>query len=241
MRGRDYKRTPQRNAHTRRLLPAWFWMLVGFIPPAIVAILIYLDKIDVRRVDPYTGSGRLQAGTDPVPGRGRVKVSAGKNKAKQKSGVLVSRKLDTEIKFIYDRELKKDVVPSTDFSARGKKPAAEKRVRPDRTVRGAGKKSGKNTHAATDRRRKPAVPDKRKRPRFSRSYLQAGAFNHLSQAQTHKKRLAKLGVHASILTVRNKGGRLYRVRLGPFTDAETYKKNLRILKKNNIKAFRTNK
>ncbi len=213
-------------------------MLVGFIPPAIVAILIYLDKIDVRRVDPYTGSGRLQAGSVPGKNRGLDRNTSTQTAARKKGDVLVSKKLDTEIKFIYEKELKKDVVPSTDFSARRKKPRVTRRVK--EAVKQAGKASGKNKKAGTNRQAAVAA-SKKKRTRFSRSYLQAGAFNHLSQAKTHKKRLAKLGVQASILTVRNKGGHLYRVRLGPFVDAETYKRNLRILQKNKIKAFRTNK
>ena len=214
-------------------------MLVGFIPPAIVAILIYLDKIDVRRVDPYTGSGRLQTGSVPAKNRGLDRTAGTPTSARKKGDVLVSKKLDTEIKFIYEKELKKDVVPSTDFSVRKKKPSVTRRVKKT-TGKQAGKASGKNKKAGTNKQAAVAA-GKKKRTRFSRSYLQAGAFNHLSQAKTHKKRLAKLGVQASILTVRNQGGHLYRVRLGPFVDAETYKKNLRILQKHKIKAFRTNK
>jgi len=260
MQGRDYKRTPRRKPQPRqRLLPAWFWMLVGFVPPTIVAILIYLDKLDVRSQNPHSGSAQLQATV-----KKKVKQpSTSKNDGTHK--VLVSKKPDNSINFIYKKELKSDVVLSSDFShpEKSKSKPRDKIQKNNKTktkqqkirqakisqlkkvkskVRKNNVKAKKDTTENKKKNKSAKAKTKHKnRRRFTKSYLQAGAFNKMSQAQTHRKRLARLGVKASVLTVNNKGKSLYRIRIGPFTNSVAYKKNLHILTKNKIKAFRTNK
>ena len=87
----------------------------------------------------------------------------------------------------------------------------------------------------------PAVPADRTRqlkpqtPAFQPQILQAGSFPNENDAENLKAKLALLGVEASIqsATIKDKGV-WYRVRLGPYKNAEEMNKARGFLKQNGV-------
>lgn len=67
-------------------------------------------------------------------------------------------------------------------------------------------------------------------------YLQAGAFREIVDADAAKGRLALLGVAATVTERRADTGTLYRVRIGPFKDAESMQKVRKRLYDNGVDA-----
>lgn len=67
-------------------------------------------------------------------------------------------------------------------------------------------------------------------------YLQAGAFREQTDAENTKGRLAMMGLAASIVERRSELGTLYRVRIGPFTEAEAMNRARTRLSDNGVDA-----
>lgn len=67
--------------------------------------------------------------------------------------------------------------------------------------------------------------------------LQVGAFKELSKADAMKARLAFIGVESNIQVIHSKGQKMYRVRVGPSTDAEKINHIKQQLKAQNISTF----
>jgi cell division protein FtsN len=68
----------------------------------------------------------------------------------------------------------------------------------------------------------------------NRYLLQAGSFKLKKQAESHKAKLALLGVISHIEKVKINGDLWYRVRVGPFKSYKEIRVNLKRLRKNNI-------
>ncbi|MGB9093879.1 MAG: SPOR domain-containing protein, partial [Gallionella sp.] len=94
----------------------------------------------------------------------------------------------------------------------------------------------------TDKQKTPPVapadqarPVKPQAPAFQPQILQAGSFPNANDAENLKAKLALLGVEASIqsATIKDKGV-WYRVRLGPYKNADEMNKARGFLKQNGV-------
>ncbi len=68
------------------------------------------------------------------------------------------------------------------------------------------------------------------------SYLQAGAFKSVDDAQNTKGRLALLGFEAAVSSADKDGATVYRVRLGPYNRAEDMDRVRQRLSENGVEA-----
>lgn len=75
-------------------------------------------------------------------------------------------------------------------------------------------------------------------PQSSSLYqLQVGAFKALEKADAMKARLAFMGVESNIQVIQTNGQKMYRVRVGPSTDAQKIEQIRAQLKSQNINTF----
>lgn len=85
---------------------------------------------------------------------------------------------------------------------------------------------------------KPDVFEAKTVTRKSYYTIQVGAFKSYSNAQNYSKKFGKLGYPSEILSTMQKSGKLFRVRVGNFTDKSRAQKEMKKLEKMEKKKFR---
>ena len=212
------------------------WLLISMLVGGFVAFLMYLDDI------PEQG-GDL---TEVIPQEKSRQQSKQQSKQQSADKSLQNKKDKFQFEFyteLPEREIesyvieeeepvKKKVTPAKTASA--KTAAVKKRQAADKQSTASRQKSPHTTKAPQKAKTVSAVY----KPQPNILYqLQVGAFSDWAKADAMKGRLAFMGVEPNIQVFRANGRKMYRVRIGPSTDAKKMERIKSQLKAQNINTF----
>ena len=182
--------------------PAWAWLLVGLF----VGALLYLGYRQIQTMN-------AKPVDMPIPGD---TVAHGKNGSGRASEPAASSEqdgvLDTDYSFY-------DVLPTEE----NLDSPAEDDQTPDAAI------AAQSTDSAADTANPQPTAAAKPNPDNSRYLLQAGSFERAADADDLKARIALSGEAARVEQAEVNGKTMYRVRLGPYPNAEaasTAKTNL---------------
>lgn len=182
-------------------------MVIGFLPGAIIALMVFLYKTEPEIKNPYHTTNKPSSAQ--VDNTHKATEPGQENTGKKPAA-------SDEVEYTFFTELpKREVLISEQELAkelRGKirPPPPDPKVKEPET----------------------------KTPTPGKIYiLQAGSFKRQAQAESHKARLALLGVVSQIETISLKSELWYRVRIGPFENYDEIQENLDRLRKHDISAI----
>jgi cell division septation protein DedD len=188
--------------------PVWAWLLIGLF----VGALFYFG------FQQYQAISAPQNGALPLPGAKLKDGATGKSTEPPASALDDDGVLDTDYSFYDVLPTQETVeVPEAQDDAMAADPAAKKST--------AAVPADKTQEPAAAQ----AAPDKSPPADTSRYLLQAGSFERSADADDLKARIALSGEPARVEQAEVNGKTMYRVRLGPYENAQaanTAKANL---------------
>ncbi len=208
------------------------WLLISMLVGGFVAFLMYLDDIpeqegDLAEIIPQEKSRQLS--------KQQSADKSSQNKKDKFQFEFYTELPEREIEsYVIEEEepVKKKVTPVKTASA--KTAAVKKRQAAEKQSTASRQKSPHTTKAPQKAKTVSAVY----KPQPNILYqLQVGAFSDWAKADAMKGRLAFMGVEPNIQVFRANGRKMYRVRIGPSTDAKKMERIKSQLKAQNINTF----
>lgn len=208
------------------------WLLISMLVGGFVAFLMYLDDIpeqegDLAEIIPQEKSRQLS--------KQKSADKSAQNKKDKFQFEFYTELPEREIEsYVIEEEepVKKKVTPVKTASA--KTAAVKKRQAAEKQSTASRQKSPHTTKAPQKAKTVSAVY----KPQPNILYqLQVGAFSDWAKADAMKGRLAFMGVEPNIQVFRANGRKMYRVRIGPSTDAKKMERIKSQLKAQNINTF----
>lgn len=190
---------PQARRQGSKGTPVWTWLLIGLL----VGVLAYFGFQQYREIF------APQTDALPSPGAKLNDRGSGKSAEPPASGMDDDGVLDTDYSFYDVLPTQETVeVPEAQDDAMGADPAAKESA--------AAEPAGKIQEPAAAQ----AAPDQSPPADSSRYLLQAGSFERSADADDLKARIALSGEPAHVEQAEVNGKTMYRVRLGPYENAQ---------------------
>lgn len=197
---------PQARRQGSNATPVWAWLLIG----------LFVGALGYFGFQQYQAISAPQTGELPLPGAGQKDGETGKSAEPPASGMDDDGVLETDYSF-YDVLPTQETVDvpvdeAADGETSGAKPATDK----DAAVPG---KTTEVTAAKEPAAVKP-TPEISPVADTARYLLQAGSFERSADADDLKARIALSGEPARVEQAEVNGKTMYRVRLGPYENAQ---------------------
>jgi cell division septation protein DedD len=194
---------PQARRQGAKGTPGWAWLLVGLL----VGILGYFGY------QQYQALSAPESDATPLPGKDKA---GGKGKASEPpaSGMDDDGVLDTDYSFY-------DVLPTQETVDA---PEAEAGAEPSDAPKPGEDPQAKKSETPAAKPEQPvaaATPDTSPAAEPERYMLQAGSFERSADADDLKARIALSGEPARVEQAEVNGKTMYRVRLGPYENAQS--------------------